>query len=54
MACALGSVVDRVVAVFLVKIRICGVKNARKMFNLAVLFALHLRIFPQKTASQAF
>ncbi|OSI18294.1 hypothetical protein BWD09_02540 [Neisseria dentiae] len=36
----------------MVKIRTCGVKNARKMSNLAVLFALHLRIFPQKTASQ--
>ncbi|WP_373700708.1 hypothetical protein, partial [Neisseria dentiae] len=49
-----GSVVRRLAAVFLVKIRICSVKNARKMSNLAVLFALHLRIFPQKTASQAF
>ncbi|WP_373698406.1 hypothetical protein [Neisseria dentiae] len=36
------------------KIRTCGVKNARKMFNLAALFALHLQIFTQKTASQAF
>ncbi|MCQ9327696.1 hypothetical protein, partial [Neisseria dentiae] len=45
---------ESVAAVFLVKIRICGVKNARKMSNLAALFALHLRIFPQKTASQAF
>ncbi|ASP17389.1 hypothetical protein CGZ77_06295 [Neisseria sp. KEM232] len=40
-------------AVFLVKIRACRVKNARKMSNLAVLFSLHPRIFPQKTASQA-
>jgi len=32
---------------------VCGIKNARKMFNLAVLFALHLQIFLQKTASQA-
>jgi len=36
------------VAVFLVKIRACRVKNARKMSNLAVLFSLHPRIFPQK------
>ncbi|OSI17446.1 hypothetical protein BWD09_05485 [Neisseria dentiae] len=38
----------------MVKIRSGCVKNARKIPNLAVLFALHLRIFPQKTASQAF
>ncbi|QMT39424.1 hypothetical protein [Neisseria shayeganii] len=42
-----------VAAVFLVKTRICGVKNARKMSNLAALFALQLQILPQKTASQA-
>ncbi|ASP16290.1 hypothetical protein CGZ77_00155 [Neisseria sp. KEM232] len=40
-------------AVFLVKIRACRVKNARKMSNLAALFSLQARIFPQKTASQA-
>ncbi|ASP16833.1 hypothetical protein ACG2K1_04255 [Neisseria sp. 23W00296] len=40
-------------AVFLVKIHACRVKNARKMSNLAALFSLQARIFPQKTASQA-
>jgi len=40
-------------AVFLVKIRACRVKNARKVSNLAALFSLHPQIFPQKTASQA-
>ncbi|WP_373841382.1 hypothetical protein, partial [Neisseria dentiae] len=30
---------------------VCGVKNARKVFNLAALFALHTRFLPQKTAS---
>ncbi|EGF08984.1 hypothetical protein HMPREF9123_2419 [Neisseria bacilliformis ATCC BAA-1200] len=40
-------------AVFLVKIRACRVKNARKMSNLAVLFSLQARIFSQKTVSQA-
>ena len=33
------------------KIHVCGVKNARKVFNLAALFALHTRFLPQKTAS---
>ncbi|EGY51481.1 hypothetical protein HMPREF9371_2287 [Neisseria shayeganii 871] len=42
-----------IAAVFLVKTRICGVKNARKMSNLAALFAWQLQILPQKTASQA-
>ncbi|EGY52739.1 hypothetical protein HMPREF9371_1044 [Neisseria shayeganii 871] len=43
----------------MVKTRICGVipqgdaENARKMSNLAALFALQLQILPQKTASQA-
>ncbi|WP_373776303.1 hypothetical protein [Neisseria dentiae] len=51
---SLGRAARKIAAVFLVKTRICGVKTARKMFNLAALFALHLRIFPQKTVSQAF
>ncbi|ASP18105.1 hypothetical protein CGZ77_10390 [Neisseria sp. KEM232] len=42
-----------IAAVFLVKIRACRVKNARKVSNLAALFSLQTRIFPQKTASQA-
>ncbi|OSI14143.1 hypothetical protein BWD09_11265 [Neisseria dentiae] len=33
------------------KSRVCGVKNARKVFNLAALFALHTRFLPQKTAA---
>ncbi|EGF11734.1 hypothetical protein HMPREF9123_0543 [Neisseria bacilliformis ATCC BAA-1200] len=37
----------------MVKIHVCRVKNAHKVSNLAVLFSLHTRIFPQKTASQA-
>ena len=37
----------------MVKIHACRVKNARKMSNLAALFSLQARIFPQKTASQA-
>ncbi|RPD90939.1 hypothetical protein EGK75_00915 [Neisseria weixii] len=32
---------------------VCRVKNARKVSNLAVLFALHTRFLPQKTASPA-
>ncbi|WP_373753382.1 hypothetical protein, partial [Neisseria weixii] len=33
------------------KIHVCGVKNARKVFNFAALFALHTRFLPQKNAS---
>ncbi|EGF08228.1 hypothetical protein HMPREF9123_2536 [Neisseria bacilliformis ATCC BAA-1200] len=37
---------------FLVKIHACRVKNAGKVSNLAALFFLQARIFPQKTVSQ--
>ncbi|WP_373754028.1 hypothetical protein, partial [Neisseria weixii] len=48
----LGSVdIQRNGGVFWSKIHVRGVKNARKVFNLAALFALHTRILPQKTAS---
>ncbi|RRD67508.1 hypothetical protein EII19_05180 [Comamonadaceae bacterium OH2310_COT-174] len=30
----------------------CSVENAGKVFNLAHVFALHLRLLPRKTASQ--
>ena len=49
----LGLLTFSLAAVFLVKIRACRVKNARKMSSLAALFSLHPRIFPQKTASQS-
>ncbi|ASP16458.1 hypothetical protein CGZ77_01140 [Neisseria sp. KEM232] len=48
-----GALTISLAAVFLVKIHACRVKNARKIFNLAALFSLQARIFPQKTASQA-
>ncbi|EKY05784.1 hypothetical protein HMPREF9120_01687 [Neisseria sp. oral taxon 020 str. F0370] len=38
---------------FLVKIRACRVKNARKVVQPCYAFSLQTRIFPQKTASQA-
>ena len=49
---ALGAVYNWFSAVFLVKIHGYRVKNARKVSNLAALFALYPRIFSQKTASQ--
>ena len=40
-------------AVFLAQIRVCRVKNPCKVSNLARIFALHTRIFTQKTAWQS-